>query len=120
LCCVTWRISFRRLSIADRLARDLHDEQAPQPAGHAPLHFVALTVAEQRRAERRQDRHAARRDVGLGRQHQRVFVFAARGEIPHAHARMHRDHVGRDFVGEAHDRALQLGLELVQVRLVVG
>jgi len=121
LFCATWCVRCRCPSTADRrLARDLHDEQAPHPAGHAPLHFVALAVAEQRGAERRQHRDPTRGDIGFRRQHQRVFVFAARGDVAHAHARVHGDHVGGDFVCEAHDRTLQLGLELVQVLLVVG
>jgi len=120
LFCATWCARCRCPSIADRLARDLQDEQAPHPAGHSPLHLVAFAVPEQRGAERRQHRDPARGDIGLRRQHQRVCVFAARDDVAHAHACVHGDHVGGDFIREAHDRTLQLGLELVQVLLVVG
>ena len=64
-------------------------------------------------------RYAPRRDIGFRRQHERVLLFGAGREIAHAHTRLHRDHVGRHFVREAHDRTLEFGLEFVQVDLVV-
>jgi len=101
------------------LARHLDDGEPPQPAGHAPLDFVTLAVAEQCRTERREHGNAPRADIGFRRQHQRVLILASGREIAHAHARLHGDHVGRYFFGEAHDRTLELGLELVQVGLVM-